>query len=57
MSEHVKCAVTGLLFQPFAFGTGVTAIVTIGAVRSMLKGALVTEAVCPAVSVTVPVTV
>ena len=56
-SVHVKCAVTGPLFQPFAFGAGVSETVIVGGPRSMLKASLVTAAVLPALSVAEPLTV
>src|SRR2546425_3648873 len=57
VSVQSKCAVTGSLFHPFAFAGGVRLTVIVGAVRSMLKGRLVTDAVLPARSVAVPVAV
>src|SRR5882757_4993685 len=53
-SVQVKCAVTGLLFQPFAFGAGLNATVMVGDARSILMEPLVDVAVFPARSVAVP---
>ena len=55
-SAHVKCAVTSPRFHPLAFGAGDRLTETTGGRRSMLKGALVTDAGLPARSVTVPET-
>ena len=54
-SAQVKWIETGLLFQPLPFGAGDAAAVMTGAVLSMFKLTLAV-AVCPATSVTVPVT-
>ena len=56
-SSHAKRTVTGLLTQPFAFGGGLSAKLMLGAVRSIPNDVLVTDAVLPAVSVAVPLTV
>jgi hypothetical protein len=56
-SVAVNETVTSLLFQPFSFGEGLSATITTGGVRSIENGALVTDAVAPDESVTVPVTV
>src|SRR2546425_216895 len=49
--------VAGTSFHPFAFGAGVSVAVIVGGPRSILIGSLVTDAVFPALSVTVPLTV
>ena len=54
-SEHVNVTVTAVLFQPAAFGAGVTVAVIVGAVVS-IDTVAVAVAVLPAVSVAVPVT-
>src|SRR2546423_1719732 len=54
VSLHTKCAVTGLLFQPATPGAGLSATVMEGGCRSMLNGAVVTDAVFPAPSMTDP---
>src|SRR5262249_37490859 len=56
-SAQVKCAVTGVLFQPLALADGLIDTFIVGAVTSMPNAALVTEAVLPALSVAVPTTV
>ena len=57
VSVQVKCAVTGVLFQPLALAVGLSATMIVGFAWSTLTGALVTEAELPALSVAVPVTV
>ena len=57
VSLQVKCTVTGVLFQPFAFGGGLNEMAMAGGPMSMLNGPLVTDAVLPARSVAAPVTV
>src|SRR2546427_3308833 len=56
-SEQSKCTVTGLLFHPFAFGAGVSVALIDGGPKSILIASLVADAVFPALSVTVPMTV
>src|ERR1051325_9890406 len=56
-STHVKCTVTGALFQPFAFGGGLSVAEIVGGPRSIRIGLLVTFTLLPASSVPVPVTV
>ena len=56
-SEQVKRAVTDPLFHPSLFGAGMRATVMLGGVRSTTNAPLVTEALLPARSVTVPLTV
>src|SRR4051794_35279190 len=53
----MKCTVTGVRFQPASFGGGATVAVMVGLDTLMLNGSLVTDAVRPALSVAVPVTV
>src|SRR5882672_1128083 len=54
-SAHVKCVVTGVLFQPVLLAGGEDVAVTTGGVLSMFRVTLV-EAVLPAPSTAVPVT-
>jgi hypothetical protein len=56
-SWHVNRAVTGPLFQPCAFEWGLSATEIVGGVRSMPNALLVTDAVLPAMSIAVPLTV
>src|SRR5205807_5468755 len=53
-SLQLKLTVTLVLFQPAAFGAGVTLPVIVGAVRSILMLLTVTLALLPATSLTVP---
>jgi hypothetical protein len=54
-SEHETVAVTGVSFQPWAFGAGETsASVAVGGVRSMFTIGDVAVAVLPALSVQEP---
>jgi hypothetical protein len=52
---QVNVTVTGVLFHPAALGVGDTAADIVGAVSSIFK-VVVTDALFPATSVTVPVT-
>src|SRR3954466_15699507 len=53
-SVHVKCTVTGPLFQPFAFGSVSSDALIVGAVWSMLIPETVVDAGLPAASVAEP---
>src|SRR5713226_7715474 len=55
-SAHAKLTVTGVLFQPFPFGSTDLELVMVGVVRSMLILLAVVEAEFPATSRHVPVT-
>ena len=55
LSSHAKLTVTGLLFQPCAFGGVDRELVMFGGVRSMLTFPIVTDAEFPARSIQVPV--
>src|SRR5262245_29498577 len=54
-SPHVKCAVTGPVFQPAAFGGGVSATPIVGGTRSMLMPLTVAVPTLPARSTACPV--
>src|SRR5439155_23858543 len=54
LSAQEKWTVTGPLFQPPALGDGLSDAVIVGAPRSIVTGSLGTDAVFPALSVTVP---
>ena len=56
-SEHVKCPNTEPLFQPAAFGGGLSATLIVGAPKSMLNELAFTDAVLPALSAAVPLTI